>query len=122
MAANFTHTRRIKNSPPDISGHNSLLLGVRLLLVKRTLWQRRLVIIALVLEDVLVGVNIILIKPDRGLVENILVAVDIVRVKITQVIVLFVINVVCVVLLSWPRISDSSMWCILLQGEQMIYE
>ena len=92
MAANFTHTLRIKNSPPDISGHSSLLLGVGLLL-----GRRRLVIIALVLEDVLVGVGIILVEPDRSLIENVFVAVNVVCVEISQVVVLVVVDVVCVV-------------------------
>ena len=122
LAANFTHTLKIKNSPLDISGHSSLLLGVGLLLVKRTLGRRRLVIIALVLEDILVGVGIILVKPDRGLVEHVLVAVDVVRVKIAQVVVLFLSTWSVSFLLSWPKMSDGLMWCILSQGEQMIYE
>ena len=36
-------------------------------------------------------------KPNRGLVKNVLVAVDVVRVEIAQVVILFVIDVVCVV-------------------------
>ena len=71
---------KIAPPPPELLNPNRRniwpqqpFLGGGLLLVKRTIGQRCFVILALVLEDVLIGVIVILVEPNRSLVENVFV-------------------------------------------------